>query len=246
MTKENRYECIIYRFVDDIKIYDVLNNYQINGIAWAHNYIMAHGAKRAGKCEYLKCIVMVSRQQYDRYIDDDIIDKCTYAYNIVESSSIEESKSSETLPVVTYTGALVNVKGFHILAKCWKKILKKVPDAQLYVIGTGNLYNENINLGKYKIAEEGYEKLFIPYLLDKNGNIDKSVHFMGKMGQEKREIYIKSRVGIINPSARTETFGLGAVELQSYGVPVVLKNKNGFPDIVKNNKTDYLFRNIKM
>lgn len=40
---------------------------------------------------------------------------------------------------VVYSGALIKQKGFHILAKAWKNILKAVPDAELYVLG-GGLY----------------------------------------------------------------------------------------------------------
>lgn len=68
-----------------------------------------------------------------------------------------------------------------------------------------------------------------------------SVHFVGNLGQEKARIYKQSRVGIINPSARTETFGLGAVEMQSYGTPVVIKYANGLLDVAVHKKTALYF-----
>ena len=46
----------------------------------------------------------------------------------------------------------------------WPDVVKQVPDAQLYVIGSGKVYDENAKLGKYNIAEESYEKKFMSYL----------------------------------------------------------------------------------
>lgn len=239
-SQMNNSECFIYRFEDNESIYRALDSANLRSIAWAHNYFPYDAAKRAGTCNCLKAIVAVGKQQYDKYIDDDISSKMAYIYNIVESQGFEQS-IADTANGVTYTGAIVRGKGFHVLAKNWKKILKEVPTAELYVIGTGTLYHHDCVMGKYNIAEKNYENSFISYLMDDNMNILPSVHFMGKLGQEKVNIYRKSRVGIINPTAKTETFGLGAVEMQSCGVPVVLKNKNGFPDVVQDSKTGFTF-----
>lgn len=231
---------IVFRYTEgETKVLEILEKNNVNAIAWAHNYLMGPGAKAAADCKNVKAVVMVSHQQYDRYIDHDIIDKTKYIYNIVEKSEYKDSIAS-LAHAVTYAGAIVRVKGFHLLAKSWKHILAEVPEAELYVIGTGALYNHNAKLGEYGIAESEYEKSFIGYLTDNEGNLLPSVHFLGRMGQEKTEIYRKTRVGIINPSARTETFGLGAVEMEACGVPVVLKNSNGYPDVVDDGKTGYL------
>ena len=55
---------------------------------------------------------------------------------------------------------------------------------------------------------------------------------MGIMGKEKLNIYKKIlSVGssFTNPSARTETFGLSAAEMEVCGIPIVSKNANGLP-----------------
>ena len=61
------------------------------------------------------------------------------------------------------------------------------------------MYNKNTKLGKWGIAEENYEKVFMPYLLDKNGKILSSVTFYGKTVNEKYEILGKTKVGVPNP-----------------------------------------------
>lgn len=152
---------------------------------------------------------------------------------------IKAVPTKEKKNIVTYVGALIHAKGFHKLAKEWKGILKEVPDAQLYVIGNGKLYDPTVNFGKYGIAEEKYENEFIPYLTEK-GEILPSVHFMGAMGIEKKEIIKQTKVGVTNPTGISETFCLSAVEFEGVGIPVVGYNGYGFLDTVISGKTGYL------
>jgi glycosyltransferase involved in cell wall biosynthesis len=95
--------------------------------------------------------------------------------------------------------------------------LKVYPDAVLNVIGSGKLYDRNARLGKYGIADEEYEKAFMPYLIDSGGQILPSVKFWSILGKEKNEILQTTRVGVPNPSGRTETFGYTAIEMQFCG-----------------------------
>lgn len=140
---------------------------------------------------------------------------------------------------VCYMGSLVPEKGFHILARQWKYIIKKVPDAELYVLGSGNLYNNSLKLGKYGLAVDGYEKKFIKYLTV-NGRIMPSVHFLGIVGAEKKDIIRSCKVGVPNPSAVTETFCICAVEMQAQGVVVCSRKKWGLLDTVDDGKTGFL------
>ncbi|MCB6981976.1 glycosyltransferase, partial [Bacteroides uniformis] len=61
---------------------------------------------------------------------------------------------------VAYVGSLVPAKGFDLLASAWPAVLAKVPDAQLFVVGSGKLYNRNSVLGKWNIADEKFENKF--------------------------------------------------------------------------------------
>jgi glycosyltransferase involved in cell wall biosynthesis len=133
---------------------------------------------------------------------------------------------------VIYVGSLVKVKGFLELAKVWKKVLSYVPDANLYVVGTGKLYGNNRMLGNSGIADTEYESQFIPYLLDENGNLLPSVHFMGIMGDEKNDLLLKCKVGVPNPTGISETFGFTAVEMQAMGCLVTTMRCPGYLDTV--------------
>ena len=65
------------------------------------------------------------------------------------------------------------------------------------------------------------------------------------MGEEKYDVFLHSSVGIVNPSAKTETFGLGIVEMATAKLPVVTKNWNGHPDVALNGETALLGFSVK-
>ena len=90
-------------------------------------------------------------------IDDDVITKTSYIYNMVDCKKLQ-IRETKFQKEVTYIGSLIREKGFHVLAKAWKDVLKEVPDAKLNVIGSGKLYNRGSQLGKYGIADKEYEE----------------------------------------------------------------------------------------
>lgn len=226
----------------DTDWYKRLDSLNIKCIAWVHNYISYKDASVLSNCSNVKAVIFVGKQQYDRYIDHNIIYKSTYIYNFVPK--IEIIRKPEFKLWVTFIGSLTYPKGFHWISKCWKKVVEQVPGAELHVIGSGNLYSRNSKNGSYGIASEDYESQIIPDLVDYNGKILESVKFHGNLGAEKFDILENTAVGIMNPSGETETFGLGAVEMQQVGVPVISRRKFGLLDTISNNCTGILIDNI--
>jgi glycosyltransferase involved in cell wall biosynthesis len=233
----------IYKAENNSEMMETFRNLSIQVIAWAHNYLFVDELHHLSKINSVKRVIFVGREQYDRYIDHPIIEKATYIYNMFDARFFA-ARSFPKEPAVTYTGSLVRTKGFHLLARVWKQVLAKVPDAQLYVIGSGRLYNRGTKLGEFGIAAKSYEDLFMPYLLE-DGKLVKGIHFCGTMGKEKREIYDKTTVGVVNPSGATETFGLSAVEMEACGIPVITRAINGLFDTVIDGKTGFLVNNTR-
>lgn len=212
------------------EFYAALDREQLASVAWFHNYNNCKIIKAVRECAAIKRVVFVSQQHYDAYIDDPIINKAVFIYlTVPKRENFCRSLGKEK--IVTYVGGLYKAKGFHILAKYWKYIASQVPDAVLYVIGSGKLYSESI-LGKLGIAAPDYEKKLMKYLQDRDGKLVDSVKFMGILGGEKEEIYEKTYVGIANPSGFTETFCLSAVEFEAHGIPVVTYKGYGLLDTV--------------
>lgn len=206
-------------------------------VIWAHNVIPNHLLTRMHRLGGVSAIVNVGREQLDLYRDHQMFYRSTYIYNGIPLKPYEYYRSnsaslSDRKHEVTYLGSLIPVKGFHILAKIWKDIVKEVPDAHLNVIGSGKVYNQNQKLGRYGLAEESYEKEFMPFITDENGEILDSVTFFGKLGPEKYTILARTKVGVPNPAGTTETFCLSAVEMAIWGARIVSKKYVGLIDTV--------------
>lgn len=245
--KREKVDIVIYTVGQTDEWYRMLENYDYNipFVAWDHNHIAYNELVNLRKSTKVKRIVCCGKELYDQYIDDEIIYKMTYIFNMIDYNMYPQ-RDTEVENNVVFLGAITPQKGFHILAKEWKNILKHVPDAQLYVAGSGALYDSNIVLGKYHIAEEGYEDYFMPYLVDEKGEILESVHFLGIVGNDKkRDLLSKTKVGIVNPSGLTETFCISATEFSSAGVPVATKRGYGLLDTVKDGETGLLSKSDK-
>ena len=241
--EREKIDVFIFSISKDMQWYTALKKRNLCAIAWAHEYPSFKEIAEINRCKQIKRVIFVSKEEYDAYIDNDIINKSSYIFNMVYTGQeLRERELSE--PIVTYVGSLVKEKGFHILAKSWRKILLLVPNAKLYILGSGRLYDRSAKLGKYQIADEEYERMFMPYLTDSDGRILPSVYFVGIADTKmKEEIFSKTSVGVVNPTGISETFCLSAVEMELAGIPVVTKAKYSLFDTVKNNKTGYLVRN---
>lgn len=228
-------------------LYELIDKYKINTVMWCHNFEEFEYLKLADECKYVKRNICVSREQYDRLRDHSIFKKSIYIYNSLDFSIYSNVVSDgDKENIVCYLGAIRPKKGFDKLAEIWSKIEEAIPDAKLYVIGSGKLYNTNIKLGKYNIAEEEYENMFINHLIDDNGEIKNNIKFWGDLGhEEKLDVMSKSKVGIVNPVAKDETFCISAIEFEALGIPVIAKKTFGLLNTVSNGKSGVLIKNDK-
>lgn len=239
---KNNVDLLIMRAESDRQYWDCISNCPIKIIFWGHNFYLSSMADFVARTNSIVANVFVGKQQYDRYMDHEIISKSTVIYNMQKDYTVFPNMNCEK--TVVYMGALVPSKGFLELAKLWKRILKKVPDAKLKVIGTGQVYSRNERMGPLGIAAESYENKFLKYLTDNTGTMLESVEFMGLLGKEKFQVFEKATVGVINPTARTEIFSVSIMEMATFMLPVVTLNKNGFPDSIRNGETGYLCNSL--
>lgn len=211
-------------------------------ILWAHNDIPSSKLSLLYRLKYVKKIVCCGREMMDLYRDHIATLKSTYIYNIFPIQPKQwylDKIQNQNNHNVVYMGSLTPVKGFHVLARFWKDILKRIPDAQLYVIGSGRLYAKNIELGRYGLAEREYEDIFMHYLVDSEGNILPSVHFMGLMGVEKFDILGQCKVGIPNPTGLSECLPISSIEMQLMGCSITTIHHAAYLDTVWNQ--NYLY-----
>lgn len=226
------------------ELYEKLCSLKVKAIARSDNFPNIEQLNRMVNCPQIKCHVCVGQEELDIYRDHQIFKKTTRIFNCINVESYESKKESlKQGNTVVYLGSLLPPKGFHVLARVWRDILKKRADTKLIVMGSGQLYDRNQKLGKWGVAEETYEANYIrPFLSDDNGNIMDSVHFTGLLGTEKTKILQNADVGIVNPTGKGETFCISAVEIQACGTPVVSAAKGGLLDTVVHGKTGLLGR----
>ncbi len=206
-------------------------------ILWAHNTMSYDMLTQVAKLPYVKRIVCCGREMLELFRDHPVSLKSTYAYNVFpirEAAWYREKIDFSDNHNVVYMGMLGQYKGFHVLAMAWKEVLKQVPDAQLYVIGSGKLYDKNAPLGKYGLASPEFEAMFIPHLVDEEGKILPSVHFLGLLGVEKFEVMGRCKVGVPNPTGISECLPITAIEMQLMGCNITTIHHPAYLDTVVN------------
>lgn len=235
----NKISKLVYIIEFEKRWYDLLEAAKINGILWMTNYPEYYGDKFIQlfeKYDSVYRLLCVGQKQFENCCQYDVFKNKGLMINNICEVNNQYYRDNEYKGIdITYIGGLYPKKGFHILAKAWKDILAIHKNAVLHVIGSGKLYSDQDSLGDYNIAESSYEKVFMPYITDENGEILPSVIFHGILGPEKNEIISKSCVGVVNPSGDTETFCISAAEFFGCGVPVVTKNVPGITDVVIHN-----------
>ena len=188
--------------------------------------------------------VFVGDDQRMRCIDTEIFKKSVTIFNSYPSplNLGRNFRQMSQQNNVTYLGALIPAKGFHVLAEAWPKILKRVPEAKLNVIGSGNLYDHSAKIGEFTKADEQYERTFVNHLLEA-GKLLPSVNFHGRLGIEKLEIFESTNVGVINPTGQTENCPISAIEMGLVSIPIVTSRKYGMRDMVINGYNGFLINN---
>lgn len=240
-----------YLIVDSKKFSPVLlrslDEENLKIFLWANNFLSKQELDAYSKSKVIKKIINVGREQFELWLDHPIFDKSCFIYNTMTFPKMYDTllPSSKRQHIVVYIGSLIKAKGFGALAKAWPRVLNDVPDAQLYVIGSGKLYDKNAKMGKYGIADANFEKEFMPYLIDTNSQILPSVHFLGVLGKEKFDILANSKVGVPNPTGQTETFGYSTVEMQYMGCAIATMKCPGFLDTIIPNGNNILYSNVK-
>ena len=210
-------------------------NSKLRIIVWCHNFCNLKDLDLFSSESKIARIITVGREQMDLYRDHPAFNKTDYIYNCVPfpnafKDDVVQHSFNKRENNVVYLASLVPAKSFHILADVWPYVLKHVPDANLFVIGSGKTYFKDAVLGDFDIASPEYEKRFLKPLLDTNKAIIPSVHFLGNLGLEKYNYLLKSKVGVPNPTGATETFCISAVEMQYMGCCVSAMSAPGYYD----------------
>lgn len=229
---------VIKNNVYAVRMYELIDSLAVKTVVWGHNFLPFEVYSQYVACRYIVKHVCVGQQQYNRLFAHPLVEKSTFIYNTTAFPAWQTEKTAVAMNVV-YMGGIYPSKGFHVLARQWKQIHGKIPEARLQVIGSGNLYDGRQVLGPFGIADSAYERVFMPHLLDEQGKLLPSVQFFGNLGREKYPVFRAAAVGVV-PCVDTETFCISAVEMSAAELPVVSIGRMGLLDTVVDQVTGLL------
>lgn len=135
---------------------------------------------------------------------------------------IDKPAQKEKELTLLYVSRLVKMKGIEDALRIFAEVLKKMPTAKFWIVGSG---------------EEKYVKKL--HELAEQLNVSKSVTFFGYVSESKKiELYQKAHF-LLHTSVR-EGFGLVVIEANSQGAPALVYDSPGLRDIVQNKINGYV------
>lgn len=132
------------------------------------------------------------------------------------SPSTREALGLANGPIAVSIGRIIPRKGYDVLVEAWKK----VPQAHLYIIGTG----------PWKSKLEA--------LIKKNGQQDR-IHLMGRISDEHKWQVLRCANMYVS-AAQHEGFGIVFLEAMNAGLPIVAPTEGGQNDFLKNEENGFL------
>lgn len=128
------------------------------------------------------------------------------------------------------------IKGLHFLLESMPLILKRFPDAKLYISGPDITKSDTL---KERIKRTSYAK-YIKELIKKY-DLKEKVIFTGLLDEKEMcQRYLKSNVFVCPSTIENSPNSLG--EAMILGVPCVASNVGGIPDMMKHKEQGFIYQ----
>ena len=218
--------------INELRFHNISRTKVIN---WFHlNNLEYNFCKELATSNIVAANIFLTEDQYRRYyFSPKLLKKSTiighFVNHVPEKQLSDERLKNNNVTFVGYVGK--KKAGVDELLLAWSKVVKKVPDARLYICGGSRTYNKKEEIGIHGITEKEYEETLFS-IVEKHG-LNNSVTFQGNVGFiEKNELFKQTKVGIVVPTTKSlpETFCLSAVDFGSYAIPCVSGDLGGLKD----------------
>jgi glycosyltransferase involved in cell wall biosynthesis len=229
--------CVVVRGHDSLPASGVMEAIPegVPVIAWTHNNLKSSTLSYFARCERIRRIVYVGREQCALAAGAPCHAKSTYIPNglyLPSCSNVGKERRA------VYIGHLVPEKGFHRVARLWPRIHRACPTAELDVIGSSRVYRPNEPMGPLGVASSSYERLILRYLGSDPSKY--GVTFHGMMGTEKYRVMSRAMVGLPNPTGFTECCPGSVLEVSGCETAVVAMGQWGMCDTVRDQVSGFL------
>jgi phosphatidylinositol alpha-mannosyltransferase len=125
-------------------------------------------------------------------------------------------------PTVLFVGRLEKRKGLRFLLRAWPRVLERVPNARLIVVGKGR-------------PLEGYRRFAA-----RQGWSADDVFFAGYVSSEDLPRYYQRCDVFCAPNTGQESFGIVLLEAMAAGAPIVASAIPGYRDVVEHGQQGFL------
>ncbi|WBW99439.1 glycosyltransferase family 4 protein [Oceanirhabdus sp. W0125-5] len=143
-----------------------------------------------------------------------------FGIDVQKFKPYEVKKSDEKIRICIIK-SLEKVYGIDLAIKAFSELCERYDDLELIIGG------------------DGTQKEALIKLADELGHGEK-INFLGKLNwKEIVDVYNSCHFGVF-PSM-SESFGVSALEAQACGIPVIVSDVGGFPEVVDNNNSGFIF-----
>jgi len=176
--------------------------------------------------EFAESIVVVSKSMKSRLIDFGAkIDKITYTPCGPNDMFLNIKPTFKEKSFVA-VGRFIDKKAQYYTILAFKKVVEIYPDAKLYLIGQGELFNTCKNLVRYY-------------------NLNEKVHFLGVVKQDEIVSLFESVSALVQHSITAENGDMegtpvAVLEASASALPVISTYHSGISDVVIDGKTGLL------
>lgn len=121
-----------------------------------------------------------------------------------------------------------------------------------YLLFFGRIHPDKGTAEAIQIAIQSNKKLIIAGIVQDqdyfNSRIapflNADIEFVGAAGPEQRNLLLKQALALLHPINFEEPFGLSVAEAMSCGTPVIAFNRGSMPELIRDQETGFLVRNV--
>jgi glycosyltransferase involved in cell wall biosynthesis len=138
----------------------------------------------------------------------------------------EELRIAETDFVVGIVGMLTPRKGQLALVENFSRVLERIPNARLVVVGAAVFNRDEVYAERLRKAAE-------------NRGISDRVHFLGSRNDVSA---LMQSLDLVVVNSSVEPFGLVLIEAMACGAPVLAAISGGIPELIEHSRTGWLIK----
>jgi glycosyltransferase involved in cell wall biosynthesis len=218
-----------------------------------HSYLFSHAKKISKEVEKNRPKLVITLRGADTYIKPLVNKKWSnfYKEDYFDAYIVMSHNQKEKLESLGVSSNKIHIIPISY-GKPFKTNVKSADSKQIKIVSAFRLcWEKNINGNllvikelvkqgypiQYDIYGSGTEKKMLFYLIDKY-QLQKNVSYKGVIPNEELKTKLSNYDFYLQLSL-SESFGMSVVEAQTYGIPAIVSNIGGLPDIVLNDKTGF-------